>query len=57
MRRDFDYTLASAAVAAAMTPHLGMPDLVAAETAPIGAVGDGAAVGSAAGNSSLCSLA
>jgi protein-disulfide isomerase-like protein with CxxC motif len=53
----FDYPLASAEVAAAMTPHLGVPDLPATETALIGAVGDGRAVRSAAGNSSLWSPA
>ena len=53
----FDYPLASAEVAAAMTPHLGAPDLLAAETALIGAVGDGRAVRTAVGNSSLWSLA
>ncbi|HEV2777304.1 MAG TPA: DsbA family protein [Solirubrobacteraceae bacterium] len=53
----FDYPLASAEVAAVMTPHLGVPDLLVAETALIGAVGDGRAVRTAAGNSSLWALA
>ena len=53
----FPYPLASAEVAAAMTPHLEAPDLLAAETALIAAVGDGRAVRAAAGNSSLWSLA
>ena len=53
----FAYPLASAEVAAAMTPHLGVPDLLAAETALIAAVGEGRAVRTAAGNSSLWSLA
>ena len=53
---EFPYPLASAEVAAAMTPHLGVPDLLAAETALIGAVGDGRAARTAAGNSSLWSL-
>ena len=53
----FPYPLASAEVAAAMTPHLGVPDLLAAETALIGAVGEGRVVRTAAGNSSLWSLA
>lgn len=52
----FDYPLASAEVAAAMTPHLGVPDLLASETALIAAVGDGRAVRTAAGNSSLWSM-
>ena len=52
----FPYPLASAEVAAAMTPHLGVPDLLAAETALIGAAGEGAVVRTAAGNSSLWSL-
>jgi 2-hydroxychromene-2-carboxylate isomerase len=53
----FPYPLASAEVAAAMTPHLGVPDLIAAETALIRGVGDGAVTRTAAGNSSLWSLA
>ena len=53
----FDYPLASAEVAAAMTPHLGTPDVLATEPALIGAVGDGRAVRTAAGNSALWSLA
>ncbi|MEA2141724.1 MAG: hypothetical protein QOI64_154 [Solirubrobacteraceae bacterium] len=53
----FPYPLASAEVAAAMTPHLGVPDLLAAETALIAAVGEGRAQRTAAGNSSLWSLA
>ena len=52
----FPYPLASAEVAAAMTPHLGVPDLLAAETALIRAVGEGRVVRTAAGNSSLWSL-
>jgi len=52
----FAYPLASAEVAAAMTAHLGVPDLVAAERALIRAVGDGTVVRTAAGNSSLWSL-
>ena len=52
----FPYPLASAEVAAAMTPHLGEPDLLAAETALIGAVATGTVVRTAAGNSSLWSL-
>lgn len=52
----FPYPLASAEVAAAMTPHLGVPDLLAAETALIAAVGDGRAVCTTAGNSSLWSV-
>jgi len=51
------YPLASAEVAAAMTPHLAAPDLIAAETALIAAVGDGRVVRAAAGDSSLWSLA
>jgi protein-disulfide isomerase-like protein with CxxC motif len=53
----FPYPLASAEVAAAMTPHLGERDLLAAETALIAAVGDGDVVRAGAGNSSLWSLA
>ena len=53
----FPYPLASAEVAAAMTPHLGVPDLLAAETGLIGAVAEGRVVRTAAGNSSLWSLA
>ncbi|HYI19148.1 MAG TPA: DsbA family protein [Solirubrobacteraceae bacterium] len=52
----FPYPLASAEVAAAMTPHLGEPDLLAAETALIGAVAAGTVERIAAGNSSLWSL-
>jgi len=52
----FPYPLASAEVAAAMTPHLGVPDLLAAETALIAAVGEGSVVRAGAGNSSLWSL-
>jgi len=52
----FPYPLASAEVAAAMTPHLGVPDLLAAEIALIRAVGEGRAVRTAAGNSSLWAL-
>ncbi len=52
----FSYPLASAEIAAAMTPHLGVPDLVAAEVALIGAVGEGRVARTAAGNSSLWSL-
>ena len=52
----FPYPLASAEVAAAMTAHLGVPDLLAAETALIRAVGAGTVVRTAAGNSSLWSL-
>jgi len=51
------YPLASAEIAAAMAPHLGEPDLLAAERALIGAVGEGGVVRTAAGNSSLWSLA
>jgi hypothetical protein len=40
-----------------MAPHLGEPDLLAAERALIGAVGEGGVVRTAAGNSSLWSLA
>jgi len=53
----FPYPLASAEVAAAMTPHLGQTDLLATETALIAAVGDGRAVRTAAGNGSLWSAA
>ena len=53
----FPYPLASAEIAAAMAPHLGEPDLLAAERALIGAVGEGGVVRTAAGNSSLWSLA
>jgi protein-disulfide isomerase-like protein with CxxC motif len=49
----FPYPLATAEVAAVMTPHLGVPDPTAAETALIGAVGDGRAVRRAAGGGSL----
>jgi 2-hydroxychromene-2-carboxylate isomerase len=52
----FPYPLASAEVAAAMTPHLGIPDVVEAEVALIEAVGAGDAVRIPAGNSSLWSL-
>jgi hypothetical protein len=53
----FAFPLASAEVAAAMTAHLGVPDLLAAETALIAAVGEGRVVRADAGNSSLWSLA
>ena len=53
----FPYPLASAEVAAAMTPHLGAPDVVAAEVALIEAVGAGGAVRLPAGNSSLWATA
>lgn len=53
----FAHPLASAEVAAVMTPHLGAADLLGVETALIEAVGAGRAVRTAAGNSSLWSLA
>jgi protein-disulfide isomerase-like protein with CxxC motif len=53
----FPYPLATAEVAAVMTPHLGEADLSATEAALIGAVGDGTAVRRAAGGSSLWALA
>ena len=53
----FSYPLASAEVAAVMTPHLGEPDLLATETALIAAVGERRAVRTAAGNGSLWSVA
>jgi protein-disulfide isomerase-like protein with CxxC motif len=53
----FAYPLASAEVAAAMTPHLGEADLLATETALIEAVGQGRAVRIAAGDGSLWSVA
>jgi protein-disulfide isomerase-like protein with CxxC motif len=55
--RAFPYPLATAEVTAVMTPHLGVPDPTAAETALIGAVGDGRAVRRAAGGGSLWTLA
>jgi protein-disulfide isomerase-like protein with CxxC motif len=51
--RAFAYPLATAEVAAVMAPHLGVADLTAAETALIGAVGDGRATRRAAGGGSL----
>jgi protein-disulfide isomerase-like protein with CxxC motif len=53
----FPYALATAEVAAVMTPHLGEPDPSATEAALIGAVGDGRAVRRAAGGGSLWALA
>jgi protein-disulfide isomerase-like protein with CxxC motif len=53
----FPYALATAEVAAVMTPHLGEPDPSATEVALIGAVGDGRAVRRAAGGGSLWALA
>jgi protein-disulfide isomerase-like protein with CxxC motif len=53
----FPYPLATAEVAAVMTPHLGEPDPSATEAALIGAVGDGRAVRRAAGGGSLWALA
>jgi protein-disulfide isomerase-like protein with CxxC motif len=53
----FSHPLASAEVAAAMTPHLGETDLLATETALVTAVGEGRAVRTAAGNGSLWSVA
>ncbi len=53
----FAHPLASAEVAAVMTPQLGAADLLGVETALIEAVGAGRAVRTAAGNSSLWSLA
>ncbi len=53
----FPYPLASAEVAATMTPHLGETDLLATETALIAAVGEGRAVRTAAGNGALWSVA
>lgn len=53
----FEHPLATAEVVAAMTPHLGVPDPVAVETALIAAVADGRATRIAAGNSALWAVA
>lgn len=53
----FPYPLATAEVAAVMTPHLGVPDVTAIELALIAAVGAGRAERRPAGTGSLWSLA
>lgn len=53
----FPYPLATAEVAAVMTPHLGVPDSTAIELALIAAVGEGRVVRQPAGTDSLWSLA
>ena len=53
----FPYALTTAEVAAVMTPHLGAPDLAAAETQLIAATGEGRADRLPAGDGSLWSVA
>jgi protein-disulfide isomerase-like protein with CxxC motif len=53
----FPYPLATAEVAAVMTPHLDAPDVTATELALIAAVGEGRALRRPAGADSLWSLA
>ncbi|HVF77050.1 MAG TPA: hypothetical protein VNA28_02035 [Solirubrobacteraceae bacterium] len=53
----FPYPLATAEIAAVMTPHLGAPDVAATELALIAAVGEGRALRRAAGADSLWALA
>jgi hypothetical protein len=53
----FPYPLATMEVAAVMTEHLAPPDVTAAETALIAALGEGRVVRTPAGSSSLWSLA
>lgn len=53
----FPYPLATAEIAAVMTPHLGEPDVPAVELALIAAVGAGRAARRPAGSGSLWALA
>jgi 2-hydroxychromene-2-carboxylate isomerase len=53
----FPYALTTAEVAAAMTEHLGVPDMAAAETALITATGEGRVERRAVGDGSLWGLA